>query len=451
LPLSDRELLLAAKEDLGVYTALMWPRFQVARHHRVLLDALERVEQGKCRRLIVCMPPRHGKSLIVSQHFPPWYLGRNPENMLIAATYNQEKASDWGREIRNQMQDGTYSGAFPGVSLRQDSKAAQRFNTNKGGVFIAAGRDTAVTGRGAHVFLIDDPLKGDEEAASESVRERLKSWYGSVVYTRLEPAGAIVIVATRWHTDDLIGYVLREHAHENWQVIDFPAINAAGEALWPDRFPLDRLEEIKRTLTSREWSSLYQQSPVLQEGALFRVERIGIIPALPAGGIAVRAWDLASTAGGGDWTVGGKIVRHGDGRYTIADVVRLQGGPAEVEAAIVNTATQDGRAVQIGLPQDPGQAGKSQVAYFTSKLAGYRVISSPETGSKETRAGPLASQAEVGNVSLLAGPWNRLLLDEMRDFPAGRHDDQVDALSRAFGMLVGPGPITFSPGQLRRM
>ena len=202
---------------------------------------------------------------------------------------------------------------------------------------------------------------------------------------------------------------------------------------WEDAAALAR----KRTiLGERAWSALFQQNPVPAEGLLFKVEKIATVPALPAGGIAVRAWDLASTAGGGDWTVGAKIVRHQDGRFTIADIVRLQGSPADVERAIVNTAAQDGRAVQIGLPQDPGQAGKAQIAYLTSKLAGYRAVSSPETGDKATRAGPLASQVEVGNVSVVAAAWNRPLLDEMRDFPAGRFDDQVDALSRAFGMLV---------------
>ena len=160
---------------------------------------------------------------------------------------------------------------------------------------------------------------------------------------------------------------------------------------------------------------------------------------MPAGGRIVRAWDLAGTeAAKGrdpDWTAG-QSGRTPDNRIVIADVLRLRGGPDEIEAAIKNTAASDGRGVTIGLPQDPGQAGKWAAQYLTRGLAGHTVSVSPESGDKVTRASPAASQLNVGNVSLLKGPWNRPLIEELRDFPAGRHDDQVDALSRAFGMLT---------------
>jgi len=191
----------------------------------------------------------------------------------------------------------------------------------------------------------------------------------------------------------------------------------------------------------RDWASLYQQDPRPAEGALFRV---GAIPLLEAAGVgpgrAVRAWDLAATARTGtrdpDWTAGVLLRReHAGGRLVVEDVMRLRGGPHEVEAAILAAAARDGRSVMVSLPQDPGQAGKAQVQHLTRLLSGYPVVSSPETGSKATRAAPVASQANVGNLAAVRAGWTRAFLAELADFPSGRHDDQVDALARAFDAL----------------
>ena len=167
-----------------------------------------------------------------------------------------------------------------------------------------------------------------------------------------------------------------------------------------------------------------------------------------AGCQVVRAWDLAATGPEGrdpDWTVGVKLMRDTEGRFVVLDVVRLRGGPAQVEAAIRSAAAADGTEVAIGLPQDPGQAGRAQVAYLARQLAGWRVVASPETGAKETRAMPVASQVDAGNVALRHAGWNRDFLEELAEFPNGRKDDQVDALSRAFSMLVSAaGPARFA-------
>jgi len=199
----------------------------------------------------------------------------------------------------------------------------------------------------------------------------------------------------------------------------------------------------------RDCSTLYQQGPAPLEGSLFKIGKIDTLEAEPAGKNIVRAWDLAATKESGtrdpDWTVGVKLLRTEDGRFICLDVVRFRGGPDEVEAYIVNTAKQDGAGVRIGLPQDPGQAGKQQVLYLTRKLAGFRVDSSPETGDKATRASPMASQVNVGNFAIVKAAWNRPFLDELASFPSGTKDDQVDALSRAFSMIgLGAGAMTIS-------
>lgn len=188
-----------------------------------------------------------------------------------------------------------------------------------------------------------------------------------------------------------------------------------------------------------------------ESGMYFRPEMFKIVDALPAGGRAVRGWDLAATMGAGDWTVGVKLVRYPDGSFVVADVVRGQYSTSDRDEAIYRTASQDGYGVTIGFPQDPGAGGKAQIVYLTTKLAGYSVQSTPETGSKEVRASPVAAQAQVGNIVLLSGRWNEEFLNELRDFPSdGVPDDQVDALSRAFGMLVGKAPMRISPEALIR-
>jgi predicted phage terminase large subunit-like protein len=197
--------------------------------------------------------------------------------------------------------------------------------------------------------------------------------------------------------------------------------------------------EMELSSATREWSALYQQSPRPAEGALFRVANIEVIDAAPASNQIARAWDLAGTKKAGsrdpDWTVGLKLLRTKEGKFVVADLARLRDGPDGVERAIVSTASQDGHAVRIGLPQDPGQAGKGQVLYLTRALAGYRVEASPETGDKTTRAMPVVSQCNVGNLAIVRAPWNRAFIDELAGFPNGSHDDMVDALSRAFAMV----------------
>lgn len=382
--------------------------------------------------------------MLASEFFPAWYLGRNPENYVIATTYAQEFADDIGRKVRNQLTDPVYQAIFPGTCARSDSTSAKRFHTSKGGVYFAVGAGGPITGRGAHLLLIDDPLKGREDAESETQRRKLKEWYTSVAYTRLMPGAAVVIIQTRWHESDLAGWLMAEHAHEGWDVLSLPAIDDDGAALWPEAYPVERLREIERTVGHRDWASLYQQSPAPAEGVLFKTEKIAPIDALPAGLKFARGWDLAATAQLGtndpDWTVGALVGRDHAGVVYIADIVRLRGSPLDVERVIANTAARDraeyGAGVAISLPQDPGQAGKAQAQAFVRMLAGYVVETTPETGDKATRAAPFAAQVEAGNVRMLkSAAWNRELLGEMSVFPAGKHDDQVDALSRAFAKV----------------
>lgn len=281
IPSDDFRILqpeVVAFSKLRAFARLMNPNFDVnPTHIKRIAKALEAVERGEIKRLMIFLPPRHGKSTLVSEMFAPWYLGRNPENSIIFTTYSQEFASGFGRKVRNHMTSDIYKEIFPHTLLSDDSTAANRFHTTKGGVYYAVGAGASITGRGGHILLIDDPIKGREDADSSLMRQKMKDWYSSVAYTRLEPNGAIIIVQTRWHNDDLSGWILKQKT-DDFTIIDMPAISkdeqGVEHALWQERFSLERLYEIRNTVSSRDWAALYMQKPIEDGGNVFKEENI---------------------------------------------------------------------------------------------------------------------------------------------------------------------------------
>jgi predicted phage terminase large subunit-like protein len=258
----------------------------------------------------------------------------------------------------------------------------------------------------------------------------------------------VVLIQTRWHVEDLAGWVQEEHQHEGWRLISMPALDEQDNPLWPERYPLEALHGIRETIGPRDWEALYQQRPVPRDGNLFKRAWFPISPAAPSDGqipSLCRYWDKAATEGGGDYTAGVLVARLRDGRYAILDVVRGQWSPGTREATILQTAQLDAitygdHAVQQVLEQEGGSAGKSDALASIQALAGHRVAAEHPTGSKEVRAQPLANQAEAGNVYLVAGPWNKAFLDELEAFPQGKNDDQVDAASGAFNRVALAAP-----------
>ena len=330
--------------------------------------------------------------------------------------------------------------------LAPDSRAAARFGTDQGGEFFGIGVHGAVTGRRADLAVIDDPVASFADAESFTAREHLWDWFRSELVTRMKPRGRMVLVMTRWHSDDLAGRLIEKGG---WTVLKLPALaepcdpmgRLTGAALWPEWEDRAAIEEKRKLLGERHFAALFQQAPLLASGTLFNARAMRLVEAVPDG-VAVRGWDLAGTADGSgdpDWTVGVKLVRDATGAVFIDDVVRFRAVSAEVAERIRAVAAADGQAVSIGLPQDPGQAGKSQIMFLTQVLAGFRVVASPETGAKELRAVPVASQVSNGAIAMRRAAWNTAFLDELANFPNGRKDDQVDALARAFTMLLGAG------------
>lgn len=422
-----------------------------AAHHRLVISELEKVERGEVDRLMILMPPGSAKSTYGSKLFPGWFLSRKPDRRILACSHTADYAVDIGGESRDFVRDNAF---MLGMGLLDPNVGKGKWRSSNNGFYVSAGVGGTIAGRRADLAIIDDPVKSREDAESEVIQARNWAWFTGDLRTRLKPGARIVLIMTRWHMNDLGGMLLQTQA-DRWRIIKLPAQaiegdplgRSVGEFLWSDDeygYGADiaaAKREYEANGAMRDWWSLYEQEPRPAEGSLFKVGNIPILPAAPIGGTIVRAWDLAATEQVGtrdpDWTVGVKMMRRNDGTIVVLDVVRFRGEPQDVEAIIKLTKDLDGRGVRIGMPQDPGQAGKAQIKYLTKQLMGAAIESSPETGDKATRASPFASQVNVGNVSLVAGAWNTAYINELRDFPSGSKDDQVDASSRAFDMLTG--------------
>ena len=340
-----------------------------------------------------------------------------------------------------------------GYGLATD--AAGDWRTTNGGRYRAVGVGTAATGYRAGLILIDDPVKGVEAAHSQTDRDRVHEWYRNDIRTRRTPGCPTIVVQTRWHEDDLTGRLLLQEP-DDWRYVRLAAISEGdgdplgrpeGTPLWQDDPTYGYAEDLLRQKQVAEktgqtamWWALYQGSPRPPEGRLFKINLMPIREQL-LGQVSqsIRAWDLASTAQG-DWTVGIKLAVQYDAEFrpfwTIVDVRRHRLDPEGVEDLVLQIAKADGYGVKIALPEDPGQAGKSQVFGFTRLLSGYPLAATRMTGSKEVRALAVAAQANIGKIGMIKAPWNQALLDELAAFPSGKHDDQVDALSLAFSELA---------------
>lgn len=411
-----------------------------ARHHLLIIAALEALTHGDTKQLMLLLPPGSAKSTYASLLFPAWWMAQNPTASVISASHTASLAESFGRGVRMLISD--HSERLD-LELRPDARAAGRFATTRGGEYFAIGVHGGVTGRRADLALIDDPVRSFVDAESSAARDRLWNWYRSELVTRLKPNGRVILIMTRWHSDDIAGRLLQQ---DGWKVLRLPALaelpdpmnRAAGEALWPEWEDREALIAKQTTLGDRCFAALFQQAPLADSGRLFDLSKIQLLDIVPVG-TSVRAWDLAGVGGQGgdpDWTAGVKLSQSEQGSFVVEDVRRVRLPATEVAALIRDVAEQDGETVAIGLPRDPGQAGIYQVAMLTRMLAGFRVQSTPEEGPKIVRADPVASQVSAGNLYVRRATWNQIFLEELAAFPHGKKDDQVDALSRAFRMLT---------------
>lgn len=415
-------------------------------------DVCKRLEQfsrdvvdQKSPRLMLFMPPRHGKSTLASVSFPAWHLGRNPEHEFISCSYSGSLAMGFSRKVRQVLREPTYKAVFK-TRLDPDSQSAEAWLTTAGGGFVAAGVGGGITGKGAHVLVIDDPVKNREDAESQNNRDANWDWYTSTAYTRLAPGGGVLVILTRWHDDDLAGRLLKSalQGGDEWEVVRYPAIaeedeefRKAGEALHPERYSVEALRRIEKAVGPRDWSALYQQNPVADDGQYFTRGMVNYYDPEDIDEDAMRyycAWDLAIGKNDrNDYSVGIVVGINDRDDMFVMDVVRGRFDGFELVERILDLYEQWKPSI-IGIEKGHiemalGPFLEKRVrerglfeAYFKDLKTGRR--------DKEARARAIQGRMQQGKVyfprdAAFSGP----LIAELLRFPNGTHDDQVDALS----------------------
>lgn len=449
-----------ARTNLLPFIKYTYADFEAARHHLLMIQKLEDVAAGRLKRLMIFLPPRHGKSLIVSRRFPAWYLGQHPDHQVLMMSYQERLARVFGRDVRNLIQGQRFKNIFPDLSVAADARAAAMWNTNHGdGGFLAAGlgsgKGTGVTGFGAHLLLIDDPIKGRKDADSETIRKDIQNSLQSDVFTRMYrrpwPA-AIVYVGTRWHIDDPAGWILENDNENEWTVICLPALaekddlmgRQLGEALWPERFPRQYLLSLRDNPSKvgvMAFESLYQQHPTVQSGNLFKTEdyRFWDEHSLPSQFDAecISVDTGISSKDGSDPSCIQHWGRFG-ARFYLVDQLKGTWNFAQlVDALRIFCDARPWVAAKLVEKKANGQAVLDTLALQVPGL-----IPVEPLGSKEQRANAVLPYVVAHGVFLpdkKLAPWVEDFLLEATQFPHGKHDDQVDCQSQALYWLAKQG------------
>jgi len=424
--------------------------YEAPKHLKLLNDKLMQVSTGDIDRLAVFMPPRHGKSELCSKYFPAWYLGTHPEDRVILTSYEADFAATWGQKVRDIFKE--HNNIF-GVRVNDRSAARNRWDIagHRGGMGTA-GVGGPITGKGAEVLIIDDPVKNAEQANSPTFREKAKEWYKSTAYTRLTPSGKVILIQTRWHEDDLGGWLL-DKSDDDWTIINFPAFaeeedvlgRDVGDALWPELWNTEKLMQRKKELGEYWWSAMYQQQPQPLEGGILKRAWLDYYtPALieMSNAVTYTGWDLAiSTKETADYTCSCTISVKPDGHIYIRDWTRDHITFPEQQKLVPHIQHKYDAAL-IGIEDNAYQAALPQ------SLKGLMLPIKTRTATKDkvTKIQSAFTLFEQGLVHL---PLNHYLLGEFENeysmFPTGKHDDLLDATEMAISIAqMGLNPYTSS-------
>jgi len=426
------------------YVTMMWPGFVHGRHHALMAKKFEDLASGKIKRVIINMPPRHTKSEFASYLLPSWYLGKFPKKKVIQCSNTAELAVGFGRKVRNLVGSEAYAKVFPGVHLRQDSKAAGRWATNEGGEYFAIGVGGTVTGKGADLLIIDDPHSEQEAAAAAhnaDVYQKVYEWYTSGPRQRLQPGGTIVIVMTRWADGDLTGRVLKDSLErekgEQWDLIELPAILPSGKPLWPEFWSLDELEALKEELPASKWNAQYQQKPTGEEGALVKREwwRLWEREKPPACEFLIQSWDTAFT----------KNERSDYSACTTWGVFYMNEDPNDVNVILLDAFQERMEFPELKTKaQELYHEWEPDAFIIEAKAAGSPLIFelrrmgisvsefTPTRGNdKFVRLNSVTDLFKSGKVWAPDKRWAYEVIEQMASFPNASHDDLVDSSTQA--------------------
>jgi predicted phage terminase large subunit-like protein len=409
---------------------------------------------------VICTPPQHGKSW-TAVDFIGWVSGRDPNLKTIFASFSDELGMRTNKELQRMLDNDRYRMLFPKTKLAKRGETWQRNASilefaGHSGSFRNVTVEGAINGMELHLGVIDDPHKGRNEAISKTNRDRVWNWFTDDWMARFAENSALMVIATRWHIDDLIG---RYQQHEpNIKIVSYPAIaekdefwhnatkplRCSGQPLFKELKSLDFLIERKKLMTESSWQSEYQQNPITVGGGVLPIENLKIMPYWnPVGSTEIRAsiryWDRAGTEGGGNYSAGVLMHALNDGRYVISHIERGQWSAYVREKNIRRWAEDDARVYanyEVGIEQEPGSSGKDVAEATVRNLAGFSLFVDKVTGSKETRANPFAAMVQNRGVLIIAGSWVQEFVREAEAFPNGKYDDQIDGCSGAFNRLA---------------
>ena len=443
--LEERKSAEQARNSFMAFVQKVWPGFIHGAHHAKMAAAFERVAEGKVKRLIINMPPRHTKSEFASYLLPAWFLGKFPNKKVIQTSHTAELAVGFGRKVRNLVDQDTYHEIFPEVALQSDSKAAGRWATNKGGEYFAIGVGGAVTGKGADILIIDDPHSEQEAAQAETnpeIYDKTYEWYTSGPRQRLQPGGAIIIVMTRWSKKDLTGQVIKaagQRSGEEWEVIEFPAILPSGKPLWPQFWPRHELEALQKELPHGKWMAQYQQNPTSESSAIVKREwwQIWEDEDPPYCEFTLMAWDTAfektNRADYSALTHWGVFYKDDDTGVPQANIILLNAFRDRLEFPSLKK-----KALELYDEAQPDSIIIEKKATGAPLIYEMRAMGipvqefTPSRGNdKISRLNAVSDLFASGRVWAPNTHWAEEVIEEVASFPAGEHDDYVDSVSLA--------------------
>ena len=434
-----------AQNDFMAYVNYVWPNFIHGRHHEKMARAFERVAEGKTKRLIINMPPRHTKSEFASYLLPSWFLGKYPQRKVIQTSHTAELAVGFGRKVRNLVDSDRYKDLFPDVALQADSKAAGRWATNYAGEYFAIGVGGAVTGKGADLLIIDDPHSEQEAALAEinpEIYDKTYEWYTSGPRQRLQPGGAIVVVMTRWSKKDLTGQVLKASAQrggDEWEVIEFPALFENGKPLWPEFWSLKELLALKEELPNSKWMAQYQQNPTSESSAIVKREwwQVWEKEDPPYCDFTLMSWDTAfEKTNRSDYsacTLWGVFYQPDDNGIEQANIILINAFRDRMEfPTLKRTAIEQYREWEPDSVIIEKKASGSPLIYELRAMGIPVQEYTPVKGNdKISRLNSVSDLFASGRVWAPNTAWAEEVIDEVASFPAGEHDDYVDSVSLA--------------------
>jgi predicted phage terminase large subunit-like protein len=433
-----------AQKDFDKFVHEMWPGFVDGRHHRIMVKKFQEIAEGKVKRLIINVPPRHTKSEFASYMLPAWFLGKYPNKKIIQCSNTAELAVGFGRKVRNLVASEQYAKVFPNVHLRSDSKAAGRWSTNANGEYFAIGVGGTVTGKGADLLIIDDPHSEQEAKLAQSnpeIFDQVYEWYTSGPRQRLQPGGAIVVVMTRWSKKDLTGRILQaaveKDGNDDWEVIDFPAILPSGNPLWPQFWSLAELEALRSELPPAKWNAQYQQQPTSEEGALIKREwwKSWESDSPPRCEFVIQSWDTAFTKSERSdysacttWGVFYKDEDYNDPNIILLDAFKVRLEFPELKASAFRHYKEwepDAFIVEA-------KASGAPLIYELRAMGIPVQEFTPTRGNdKIVRVNAVADLFASGKVWAPPTRWAAEVIEEMASFPNSDHDDLVDSSTQA--------------------